>query len=214
MTGAQRPVAVFGGTGLVGSALLRRALADGRRVRALVRRPEALAGLAGDLDVIPGDARDSTAVAEALDGCAAVLSTLGTGRGDDRATRRDGTATILGAMQAAGVRRLVVMGGFHARRPGDPGNLGQRLVTPMLHVWPGVSVRDTEDLAALVTGCDRDWTLVRSVRVAPGRQPGPYRTGVLRLGPRDSVAPGDVADFMLRCLDDGTQVGRAPMIAT
>ena len=37
-------------------------------------------------------------------------------------------------MQAAGVRRLVAMGGSHARVPGDPGSLGHRLTQPIL-LW-------------------------------------------------------------------------------
>jgi hypothetical protein len=48
--------------------------------------------------------------------------------------------------------------------------------------------------------------------VVPKKQAGAYRTGILRLGPFSTVAPGDVADFMLRCLDEQAQVGKAPMI--
>ncbi len=212
MTAARGTIAIVGGTGTVGAEVLRRALASSYRVRALVRDPSRLADRAGDLDVVSGDVRDPDAVARTLAGCDAVLSTLGAGRGDDPATRRIGTANIVDAMRAAAIRRLVVMGGFHVRLPSDPGNLGQRLIVPLLRLSPGIDLDDTEDLATVVVGSDRDWTLVRSPRVVPGKRPGAYRTGILRLGPWSSVAPGDVADFMLRCLEDDTQVGRAPMI--
>lgn len=213
MTGRSPQLAVFGGTGTVGSVLVPRALAAGYGVRALVRRPDALADVDDAAERVVGDVRDRDAVAETVAGCAAVLSTLGAGRGDDPTTRRVGTANIVAAMQAAGIRRLVVMGGFHVPLPGDPGNLGQRLVGPLIKLAPGIDHEDTERLAETVLQSDRDWTFVRSVRVVPGRAPGSYRTGVLRLGPWSRVAPGDVADFMLRCLDDETQVQRAPMIA-
>jgi putative NADH-flavin reductase len=209
---APATIAIFGATGTVGTELLRRALASGHRVRALVRRPAALDDGAGDLDVVVGDVRHPDAVAETLAGCVAVLSTLGAGRGDDPATRRVGTTNIVEAMRTEGIRRLIAMGGFHARMPGDPGNVGQKLIVPLLHMAPGIDVGDTEGLATVVVGCDRDWTFVRSPRVVPSKRPGAYRTGILRLGPWSTVAPGDVADFMLHCLEDDAQVGRAPMI--
>jgi hypothetical protein len=142
-----------------------------------------------------------------------VLSTLGAGRGDDPATRRIGTANILDAMRGAGIRRLIAMGGFHVQLPGDPGNLGQKLIVPLLRMAPGTDLGDTEGLATVVVGSDCDWTFVRSPRVVRSKRAGAYRTGVLRLGPWSSVAPGDVADFMLGCLQDDTQIGCAPMIA-
>lgn len=213
MSAPARQIAVFGGTGTVGSVLVARALDAGYTVRALVRRPAALADAHGRLDLVVGDVRDREAVAATVAGSHAVLSTLGAGRGDDPTTRHTGTTNIVAAMQAAAIRRLIVMGGFHVVLPGDPGNVGQRLLTPILKLAPGIDHEDTEHLAATVLGCDRDWTLVRSVRVAPHRSPGDYRTGTLRLGPWSSVAPADVADFMLRCLDAGTEVNRAPMIA-
>jgi len=206
-------IAIFGGTGTVGTELLHRTMTSGQRVHALVRRPDGLNDGAGDLHVVIGDVRDPRAVAETLAGCSAVLSTLGAGRGDDPATRRIGTANILDAMRADGIRRLIAMGGFHVQLPGDPGNLGQKLIRPLLRMAPGTDFADTEGLATLVVDSDRDWTFVRSPRVVRGKRSGPYRTGLLRLGPWSSVAPGDVADFMLRCLEEDAQIGRAPMIS-
>jgi putative NADH-flavin reductase len=207
-----RQIAIFGGTGTVGSELVRRALGSGYHVRALVRRPAAVAAHADTLELVTGDVREPSAVSQTLAGSGAVLSTLGAGRGDDPTTRRVGTANILDAMRDAGIRRLVAMGGFHYRVPGDPGNPGQKLVGALLHLAPGVDVEDTEELARVVTSSDRDWTFVRSPRVAPGKRAGSYQTGILRLGPWSSVASGDIAAFMLHCLDDETQVRRAPMI--
>ena len=210
---APGPIAIFGGTGTVGTELLRLALTSGHRVRALVRRPAALGSVADGLDLVIGDVRDPDAVTATVAGCVAVLSTLGAGRGDDPATRRVGTANIVDAMQVDGVRRLIAMAGFHVRLPGDPGNIGQKLVVPLLKLTPGIDLDDTEGLATTVVNSDRDWTLVRSPRVVPSKRLGEYRTGALRLGPWSSVAPGNVAEFMLRCLEAETELRRAPMIA-
>ena len=210
MSPTHEQIAILGATGTVGSELLPRALAAGYRVRALVRRSGALE--ADALHVVVGDVRDADAVTATVSHCTAVLTTLGAGRGDDPATRRRGTANILDAMRAADIRRLVAMGGFHVHLPGDPANPGQKLMAPLLRLAPGIDLEDTHQLGRLVVGSDRDWTLVRSPRVVPRKPPGSYTTGILRLGPWSSVAPADVADFMLRCLADDSQIRRAPMI--
>lgn len=170
MTAASGPIAIFGGTGTVGTELLRLALTSGHRVRALVRRPAALGNVADELDVVIGDVRDPNAVAATVAGCVAVLSTLGAGRGDDPATRRVGTANIVDAMRAEGIRRLIAMAGFHVRLPGDPGNLGQKLIIPLLKLTPGVDLDDTEGFARTVIR-DRDQARANDRRVRTWRTP-------------------------------------------
>lgn len=67
------PAAVTGGTGFVGTRLVRRLLAEGRRVRVLVRDPGRLApDVAGRVEAVRGDLRDPEAVARALGGSDAV----------------------------------------------------------------------------------------------------------------------------------------------
>jgi putative NADH-flavin reductase len=207
-----QPIAIFGGTGTVGAELVRTALTSGHRVRALVRTPTAIETASDNLDVIVGDVRDRDTVTRMLEGCEAVLSTLGARRGDDPTTRTIGATNNLNAMREHQIRRLIVMGGFHFRMPGDPGNLGQKLITPIIRIAPGIDLDDSLQLARLVVGSDRDWTFLRSPRVSPGRPSRGYRTGTLRLGPWSSVTPGDIAAFMLQCLEDDTQIGQAPMI--
>ena len=127
-------IAIFGGTGTVGSELLTQALDAGHEVRALVRTPSKLGIESARLAVIEGNVKDPVAVRGTMTDCEAVLSTLGATGKDDPDTRRTGTANIISAMGEAGSRRLVVMGGFHLHFAGDPGNLGQKLIVPILRL--------------------------------------------------------------------------------
>jgi hypothetical protein len=117
----------------------------------------------------------------------------------------------MAAMRGRGIRRLVVMGGFHLHVPGDPGNLGQRLIVPVLRLYKNL-VEDTTAMAALVLESDLDWTLVRSPRLVRGQPTPRPRTGTLKLGPWSKVTRGDVASFMLHCLTDDAYVRQAPMV--
>jgi hypothetical protein len=210
---AARPMrlAIFGVTGRVGGELLSQALKAGHEVRALARTPSKLDSEHPRLTVMQGDTGDPATVKRALSGCEAVLSTLGATSKDDPNTRRVGTANIMAAMHESRSRRLVVMGGFHLHCPGDPGNLGQKLIVPLLRLSRNL-VEDTTGMGAMVLASELDWTLVRSPRVVRARHTDSYRTGPLKLGPWNKVTRGHVAAFMLQCLTDHTHIRQAPMI--
>lgn len=107
-------IALFGATGGTGRRVLREGLARGHAFRCLVRRPEALAvteftDTPERLQVIAGDTGNQAAIAEVLDGCEAVILTLGNANRKPNTELSAGTANILEAMKAAGLRRLLVV---------------------------------------------------------------------------------------------------------
>jgi len=71
-------VLVLGATGGTGCLIVREAMAKGHSVVALVRSRANAPDLAG-AQLIEGDARDESALTRALEGCDAVVSSLGTG---------------------------------------------------------------------------------------------------------------------------------------
>lgn len=206
-------LAIFGATGTVGSELVNQALAAGHDVRALVR-DASKPGIDGRrLEIVCGDVMDPAAVAQTIVGTEAVLSTLGATAKDHPHTRRAGTETIINAMHDGDVDRLVVMGGFHVHVPGEEGNLGQKLILPLLRLGR-VVVADTTGMGALVLASDLNWTFVRSPRVVHGGPTPRARTGKLRLGPWSKATRGDVASLMLRCASDRVYVHQAPMVSS
>jgi len=102
-------IAVAGGTGFVGRALVARLVADGHDVVALGRRVPDLNGATGRAV----DVGDEEALAEAIDGCEAayyLVHSLDTGDFRDRDRR---LAESFGrAADAAGVGRIVYLGGL------------------------------------------------------------------------------------------------------
>ena len=206
-------LAIFGATGTVGSELVSQALAAGHYLRALARDRSKLELDDPRLEIVCGDVMDTAAVGHTISGAEAVLSTLGATTEDHPHTRRAGIANILSAMHESDVDRIVVMGGFHVRVPGEDGNVGQKLVVPLLHL-SRVVVADTTGLGALVLASDLDWTFVRSPRVVPGGPTGRPRTGTLRLGPWSKATRGDVAQLMLRCASERVYVRQAPMVSS
>jgi uncharacterized protein YbjT (DUF2867 family) len=108
---------VTGATGYVGGRLVERLLRDGRPVRALARDPARLAERAG-VETVRGDLLDGSGVAAALDGCSVayylVHSMEATGDGAGGFAERDRRAAerFAAAATAAGVERVVYLGGL------------------------------------------------------------------------------------------------------
>ena len=101
-------IAVFGANGPTGRILTRQALAEGHQVTAFTRRPSAFPQLPGSLRVLGGDVTDPDAVAAAVDGQDAVVSTLGAPFGRRPVTVYSiGVDHITRAMDLSGVSRFV-----------------------------------------------------------------------------------------------------------
>jgi dihydroflavonol-4-reductase len=109
-----RPVFVTGGSGVVGGSVVRRLVADGRRVRGLARS-DAAAEAVGKLgaEPVPGDILDVDSLTAAMDGCDVVYHAAGVnqfcGRDPSPMERANvtGSTNCVMAATRTGVRRLV-----------------------------------------------------------------------------------------------------------
>jgi putative NADH-flavin reductase len=112
----------------------------------------------------------------------------------------EGTKNVLWAMQIAGVRRFICESAFgvaDSRRDGPYA----RMVRMMLRT----RIRDKEMQERRIFASSVDWLIVRPTILTNGPATGRYRVGTdLRVGLFPRVSRADVADFMLRQLDDPT----------
>lgn len=115
----QPPIAVTGGAGFVGRALVARLRARGTPVRVLQHR----AALADDpgIEVVRGGLDDAEALARLVDGAGAVVHLAGLVAARRQAAFRqvnaEGTARLAAAAQAAGGARLLYVSTLAAREP-------------------------------------------------------------------------------------------------
>src|SRR5438552_204885 len=117
---------VTGGSGFIGGRLIEHLLADGHRVRALARSPQAAARVAGlGAEPVSGELGDTAAMRAGAEGCELAFhaaATLGDwGRREDfERGNVQGTANALRACAEAGVRRFVHVGTEAALMAGSP----------------------------------------------------------------------------------------------
>ncbi len=104
-------ILVTGGTGFVGSNLIRRLRAGDIAVRALVRSPGKIQALKDiGVDVVEGDLSDKASLEKAAEGCERVVHLVGiiqeTPAATFRAVHVEGTGNLLEAAKKAGVRHF------------------------------------------------------------------------------------------------------------
>lgn len=206
--------AVLGATGRTGRPLLDQALADGHEVVALARTPSTLDTAHERLTVVQGDALDPDAVGRVVAGADAVLLTLGHAEGSPKNVLGRAAETVVRAMDAHGVRRVVTETGAGVADPRDPGGLGPAFMRGVMRIVARPLLEDSEAHVETFRQSGLDWTAVRAPRLTNGPRTGAYRTGYFAMGPGHSVSRADVADYMLRLATSTEAVGEAPMITS
>jgi uncharacterized protein YbjT (DUF2867 family) len=115
---AGRLAVVTGATGYIGGRLVPRLLDAGFRVRVVVRNADRLADVpwSSDVEVVTGDLSDADTCARACadaDVLYYLVHSMGGGRGDFEARERQIATMLARAAAAAGLERIVYLGGLH-----------------------------------------------------------------------------------------------------
>ena len=206
-------VVIFGATGQTGRLLVERAGANGHVVAAFVRDPIRVNIPDRSVRVVEGDVLDSAAVDRAVAGQEGVLVALGTATRGSPQVLPQGIRHILDAMEAHGVRRVVILsaaGALHEKAGSILGSLGLMMARAFL---PGV-YREHRAMLEELRKRNLDWIAVRPVILTNRPWTGRSRvvtTSIPRGGYRISRA--DVADFMIRQLTSDEFLRKMPAIA-
>jgi uncharacterized protein YbjT (DUF2867 family) len=195
-------ILVAGGTGLLGSKVVDRLVAEGEQVRVLTRDRERARRLPAGVEVVLGDVRRGSLDA-AVAGCACVVSAVhgfaGPGRTNPEAVDRGGNATLIAAASAAGVSRFVLVSVAGAA-PDHPMSLHRmkHAAEQQLRDAPltGVIVRPTAFL--------QTWLTVIGSKVASG---GPALVLGPGRNPINFVAAEDVAAFVCLAVAGDPRIG-------
>ena len=206
-------VLIIGASKGIGLETTRQALAAGHRVRAFARSADAIRLQDARLDKFRGDALKAADVEAALEGVDVVIQALGVGFGDlFRPVRlfSDATRVLVRAMEAKGVKRLIAVTGFGAGDSREAIGLIQSL--PFSLVF-GRAYDDKSEQERLIRQSSLEWTIARPGVLTDGRRtgrakiladPSQWRNG--------TIARADVADFLVRQIEDRTYLRKAPVL--
>ncbi|HEV7964807.1 MAG TPA: NAD(P)-binding oxidoreductase [Actinoplanes sp.] len=210
-------ITVFGATGGTGQHLVVDALTAGHEVTAVVRGPSRLtipvtAGGARPA-VVTADVLDPAAIEQAVAGRDVIISALGPRPKAKDPICAPGAESIIAAMRATGVRRLVVITASGHVRDRHDDFATRALAKPILRRLLRAGFADFTATDELVTASGLDWTIMRPVRLTDGGHK-PYRTAVdhtVRGG--FTISRADLADATLAAASDPATAGHAVAVA-
>ncbi|MGJ5753986.1 putative NADH-flavin reductase [Streptomyces puniciscabiei] len=205
---------VFGATGGIGREIVRQALGAGHRVTAVVRDPARLDVTGDALEVFRADLTDPEELRPAVSRRDAVLSGLGARSRKDAGVATRLTRTVLRAMEAERVRRLLVV----SAGPVGPAAEGDGALDRAMRGLVSAALKDVytdlREMEAELARSDTDWTSVRPPRLQNKPLTGRYRT-VVGGFPRKGrfIARADVAHAMLAMIGDEATVKQGVGVA-
>jgi putative NADH-flavin reductase len=152
-------------------------------------------------------------IEEALNGIDVVIQTLGVSLGDlfrPVSLFSDATRILVSAMESKGVKRLICVTGFGAGDSRESISCFQ--LVPFRLVF-GRTYDDKSLQERLIKNSSLDWTIVRPGVLTSGRRTGRYKILDKRSQWRNGmISRSDVAEFLVRQIEDRTYVHKTPVL--
>jgi putative NADH-flavin reductase len=193
------------------------ALEVGHSVRALARSARRIPVSHPKLEKVAGDALEMATVKRALTGVDVVIQSLGVSAGPEiifEPTRLFSKAThlLVTAMEQARVKRLVCVTGFGA---GDSRGRGGFFYCVAAHLLLGRIYDDKDVQEYIVRRSKLDWVIVRPVILTNGPKTNAYSA---LIDSRDwtcgFISRADVADFLVKQIDNDAFLHKAPVLTS
>lgn len=204
-------IAILGGSGKAGRPLVQVALQTGYRVRLLLRDPERFAQVDNRLEIIQGDARDEAALRQLLQGCHALLSTLGHPKGELTPIISPVTRQIISQMQALGISRYVVVTSFYGTGNEQTDEMTRKAADFMQTHFPQFMADRQHELDLLMEST-LNWTCVRLPQLVQKPATGHINVNPDYL-PGSQITTSDLAHFLVSLLTSEQYIRQAPFIA-
>ena len=229
---------VIGASRGIGLETVKSTLRAGHSVRALARSAASIPIEDASLRKLSGDALDSDTIRNAIEGVDAVIQTLGVDISfraifEPTTLFSRSTRILVDAMKQADVKRLVAVtglgagdsrghGGFLYDAVAFPFRIGfslDPLDSPLVAdqvAFPLLLKRVYDDKDAqeqIIKSSGLEWTIVRPGLLTNSPATGQYR---VLTAPNDwrfgTVSRADVADFLVRQIDDRALIGATPLL--
>ncbi len=208
-------VLIIGASRGIGLATVKAALKAGHAVRALARSARAIAVEHERLEKMAGDALDADTVKRALEGVDVVIQSLGVPAEPAailKPTRlfSEATRVLVTAMEESPVKRLICVTGYGA---GDSRDSSGFLFSTAFRLLLGRVYGDKDVQERIVRRSKLDWEIVRPAILTNGPATKSYQ---VIAEPRDwrcgFISRADVADFLVKEIDDNAYMRKTPLL--
>jgi len=207
-------LAIFGATGETGKQLVSQALTEGNIVIAYIRNPSKLEIKHECLTIIEGKLTDKTAIECAVSKVDEVLSVLGP-RGDSKSKPiTQGMQNIISAMGKNNVHRLIISSKLSLSDQNDLPDFKSRILINLVKLINRAAYEDIVNAGKVVRSSNLEWTIIRLPLLNNNPKSGKVKVGYL--GRKEvglKISRADIADFMLKLLQDTKYIRKSPAIS-
>ena len=205
-------IAVLGGGGRTGKYLVNNIIDRGFQIKLLLRKPEEFQIKSSLIEIIKGDATDPEAICNLVQGCQAVISTVGQRLGEPLVASQ-AVMNVLEAMDKFGLKRFISLAGLNVDTPFDRKSAETNLATEWMKAnFPEIHA-DRQKAYAFLAECKLDWTLIRVPYIEFVDAAGELTVN-LEDCPSGKINAGSLAIFMVDQLSDETYIRKAPFVAS
>jgi putative NADH-flavin reductase len=216
---------IFGGTGPSGQCLIEEALSRNYTITIYARSPSKLPNhitSSPSVTIIQGTLTDHDAIARAVDGVDAVLSTLGpslslgtavNGLKDHGTPITDGYKVILSVMREKGVKRLIALGTVSNETQQDGHSVITWGMVTAVWVFLHSAWKDVVEFGKAIQNSEGiDWTIARVGRLTNGGKGNVTAGYVGKSGSGICLARKDLGKWFLDELENGKWVHQLPIV--
>lgn len=204
-------LAILGGSGKSGKYLVNALINQNIPIKLLLRTPETFTIMNTSIEVVKGDARQYESIRSVVEGCQAVISTLGQPRGESSIFSQ-ATRNVIKAMKEFNLNRYIVTTGLNVDTPSDRKSEEVRMATEWMKANYPKTTLDKQVEYDVLSESRVDWTLVRLPLIRLTDERSEILTS-LEDCPGNQISSADLAAFLIDQLSNSVFVRKAPFIA-
>jgi putative NADH-flavin reductase len=209
-----KKIALFGGSGQTGRLFLEQALEKGYQVKALVRDPGKVALKHQGLEINQGNVLREEDVRATVTGADVVVSLFGHVKGSPEWLQTEGTKNILAAMKESGVERIISLSGGGLPYPErDQPKFADLLIRTVMKIAVPKLLNDAIRHHEVLQESGLKWVIVRGPRLTNEPKKGNYRVGWVGVNASTKISRADLADFILKQVEDETFNQQMPFVS-
>lgn len=204
-------IAILGGGGRTGRFLVTQLIDQDYRLKLLLRNPEQFTIVSLLIEVLKGDAVDAEAIHALLEGCEAVISTVGQRKGEPMVSSQATTHLLL-SMTTYGIRRYIVVAGLNLDTPFDKKSEKTRMATEWMKANFPIPHADRKKAYSILSVSTVDWTVVRVPLILFSDEKGELVVD-LEDCKGDTISAAAIGAFLIEQLSDTIYFRKSPFIA-
>ncbi|WP_132220293.1 NAD(P)-dependent oxidoreductase [Albibacterium bauzanense] len=206
-------IAIIGGTGKSGRYLVKQLLHQGIPFKILVRNPTNFQIKDPLIEVVNGDVKNYEDVYSLINGCSAVISTLGLGLpASETSIFSKASTNIIRAMNECNVKRYIVITGLNVDTSFDKKGPATMFGTNWMKTNYPKSTADKQLEYDILLRSNINWTLVRLPLIELTDERNEVNVSLEDcIG--DKISATDLAHFLIEQVHDKAFINQSPFIA-